>query len=238
MLSGERAFKGETAAGGAMNVWRIAVDDGGRAKGQPEPVTNGVQGSINPVAIPFDPSTGTAGVPRVLDASNDIRIPSSISPDGKELALFSNGATQEDIYLSGADGSAMHRLTDDAPRDRAPVFTHDGKSVVFYSNRDGDWRAWTMRIDGSGLRRLRGVPDSALYAIPSPIDDRVVFTLSADDVRAGIVHLAGNVAAEMLPNTGRDDEALNPDQPRWTDDLLRRRPRPIRHLGSREALTC
>jgi len=224
--------------GGAMNIWRIAVDErSGTAQGQPEPVTNGVQASaslqhvtangnrmvfrsrvrsINPVAIPFDPSTGTAGVPRVLDASNDIRIPSSISPDGKELALFSNGATQEDIYLSGADGSAMHRLTDDAPRERAPVFTHDGKSVVFYSNRDGDWRAWTMRIDGSGLRRLTGVPDSVLYPIPSPIDDRVVFTLSTDDDLAGIVHLAGSAAAQMLPNTKRGEEALNPVS--WSPD--------------------
>jgi hypothetical protein len=69
--------------GGAMNLWRIAVDESsGAAKGQPEPVTNGVQASaslprfsktgsrlvfrsrvkaINPVAIPFDPATVKAG---------------------------------------------------------------------------------------------------------------------------------------------------------------------------------
>ena len=65
--------------GGAMNLWRVAVDQAtGRSQHAPEPVTSGVQASaalprfskdgsrmsfrsrvaaINPVAIPFDPST-------------------------------------------------------------------------------------------------------------------------------------------------------------------------------------
>jgi hypothetical protein len=53
--------------------------------------------SINPVAIPFDPSTGHAGLPKVLDGSNNIRIPSDVSPDGTEMALFSIGEHQEDV---------------------------------------------------------------------------------------------------------------------------------------------
>jgi Tol biopolymer transport system component len=105
--------------GGAMNLWRIAVDEtSGAPQGEPEPVTNGVQASaslarlsakgdrlvfrsrvnsINPVAIPFDPSTGHAGLPKVLDGSNNIRIPSEVSPDGTEMALFSIGEHQEDV---------------------------------------------------------------------------------------------------------------------------------------------
>ncbi|HWK11702.1 MAG TPA: protein kinase, partial [Vicinamibacterales bacterium] len=74
--------------GGAMNIWRIPVDEAsGAPAGNPEPVTNGVQAgaalarfsskgdrlvfrsrvyAINPVVIPFDPGAGTTGPPRIL----------------------------------------------------------------------------------------------------------------------------------------------------------------------------
>ena len=58
----------------------------------------------------------------------------------------------------------MRRITDDAPRDRAPVFTPDGRSLVFYSNRDGNWPAWIVGIDGSGLRKIAGPPSGAMYS--------------------------------------------------------------------------
>ncbi len=216
--------------GGEMNLWRIAVDEAtGASTGQPEPVTNGVQASaglarlsangdrlvfrsrvnsINPVAIPFDPATGRAGPPKVLDGSNNIRLPSDVSPDGTQLALFSIGERQEDIYLSRADGSAMHRLTDDPPRDRAPMFTSNGASIVFYSNRDGNWAAWTMRTDGSGLRKLSSFPASVIYPIASPVDDRIVACHNEGDLSCYVVRLNGEGSAERLPNMRQDGGTL------------------------------
>jgi Tol biopolymer transport system component len=216
--------------GGEMNLWRIAVNEStGAPSGQPEPVTNGVQASaglarlsakgdrlvfrsrvnsINPVAIPFDPATGRAGVPKVLDGSNNIRIPSDVSPDGTEIAMFSIGERQEDIYLSRADGSAMHRLTDDAARDRAPVFTSDGASIVFYSTRDGDWAAWTMRTDGSGLRKLSSFPASVIYPIVSPVDDRIVACENEGDLGCYVARLNGDRTAERLPNMRQNGGTL------------------------------
>ena len=156
--------------GGAMNLWRIAVDaSSGRAQGAPEPVTAGVQAaaglprfskdgsrlvfrsrvsSVNPVAIPFDPSTARAGVPFLLDTQNNVRIPSDVSRDGKQIAFYSLGDQQEDIFVGSPDGR-IRRVTDDAPRDRAPVFTPDGRSLLFYSTRDGNWAG----LDGRHRRR-------------------------------------------------------------------------------------
>jgi len=112
--------------GGAMNLWRIAVDQsGGSPAGAPEPVTSGVQASaglprfsrdgsrlvfrsrvasVNPVAIPFDPVTLKAGTPTVLDTQNNIRVPSGISPDGKQVVYFSIGERQEDIFIGSPGG--------------------------------------------------------------------------------------------------------------------------------------
>jgi eukaryotic-like serine/threonine-protein kinase len=181
--------------GGAMNVWRIAVDQsGGRTTGSPEPVTAGVQASaglprfskdgsrlifrsqvrsVNPIAIPFDPTTVRAGTPYALETQNNIRVPSDVSPDGKQIAFFSIGERQEDIFV-GAPGEAMRRITDDPQRDRGPMFTPDGRSLIFYSNRDGNWGVWTIRIDGAGLHKVGS--GSAVYPMVSPKGDAVVFT--------------------------------------------------------------
>jgi eukaryotic-like serine/threonine-protein kinase len=211
--------------GGAMNLWRIAVDESsGAAKGQPEPVTNGVQASaslprfsktgsrlvfrsrvkaINPVAIPFDPATAKAGVPVVLDGSNNYRIPSDVSPDGSQLALFNIGESQEDIFLASVDGSHVRRLTDDEPRDRSPMFTRDGRAVIFYSRRGGDWSVWTIRTDGSGLRQLYTVPGGLLYPSVSPISDDIAF--SDVSTRASYRGTLSGAPLEKLPNTQAPD---------------------------------
>jgi Tol biopolymer transport system component len=210
--------------GGATNIWRIPVDEArGRATAAPEPVTNGVQASaamprfskdgsrmafrsavksVNPVAIPFDPVTARAGTPAVLDASNNIRIPSDVSPDGRQLAFFSIGERQEDAFIGGADGKGIRRVTDDAARDRDPMFTRDGKSLVFYSNRDGGWAPWSVHADGGSLRKIAALPEACIFVVPSPVDDTVVCSSVAVDNDIYVMPLNGDPAVRpvKLPN--------------------------------------
>jgi Tol biopolymer transport system component len=224
--------------GGAMNVWRIGVDQSsGRVSGAPEPVTAGVQASaalprfskdgsrlafrsrvasINPVAIPFDPATARAGVPFLLDTRNNIRVPSGVSPDGKQIAYFSIGERQEDLFIGAPDGP-MRRVTDDAWRDRAPVFTPDGRSLVFYSNRDGNWAIWSIGVDGGGLRKVAGSSVGAVYVYVSPRGDTVVF--GSDTAREMFsAPLASSDAATVatLPGTTLDGKYFAPTG--WSPD--------------------
>ena len=186
--------------GTAMNLWRIAVDESsGAVRGQPEPVTTGVQASsglprfskdgarlvfksriasVNPVAIPFDPAALRAGTPVLLDTQNNIRIPSGVSPDGKQLAMYSTGEQQEDLFLGLIDGP-LRRVTDDDARDRSPVFTPDGRSLVFYSNRDGQWSPWIIGVDGGGLRKIAVTEQGAVYPVVSPKGDTLIFVTGA-----------------------------------------------------------
>jgi Tol biopolymer transport system component len=201
--------------GGAMNLWRIAVDpSSGGAQGAPEAVTAGVQASaalprfskdgsrlafrsrvasISPVAIPFDPATNRAGAPFVLDTRNSIRVPSDVSADGKQIAYFSIGEQQEDLFIGPPNGP-MRRITDDPARDRAPVFTPDGRSVVFYSNRDGNWAVWIIGVDGGSLRKIAGPAEGALSPQVSPGGDKIVFI-------SGSVAF-GLFSAPLRPDTG------------------------------------
>jgi serine/threonine protein kinase/Tol biopolymer transport system component len=182
--------------GTAMNLWRIAVDEAsGAVRGTPEPVTAGVQASaalphlskdgsrlvfrsriasVNPVAIPFDPASLRAATPTLLDTRNNVRVPSGVSPDGRQLAYFSIGEQQEDLFI-GEQGGPMRRVTDDAARDRSPFFTPDGRSLVFYSNRGGKWEPWIIGVDGGGLRKPVEAPRQAVWVLVSPQGNQIVF---------------------------------------------------------------
>ena len=179
-----------------MNLWRVPVEpSSGRALGASEPVTVGVPasaalprfskdgsrlvfrsrvGSINPVAIPFDARTLRAGVPELLDTRNTIRVPSDVSPDGTQVAYSSVGERNEDLFIGS--GGDIRRVTDDPWRDRAPMFTPDGRWLVFYSNRDGKWGAWMVGVDGGNIRRISGPTIGTIYPQVSPKGDAIVYS--------------------------------------------------------------
>jgi len=225
--------------GGAMNIWRIGVDpSSGQPHGGPEAVTAGVQASaglprfskdgarlvfrsrvasVNPVVIPFDPSTARAGAPFLLDTRNNVRVPSGVSPDGKQIAFYSIGDNQEDIFIGSTTGGGMRRVTDDAPRDRAPVFTPDGRSLLFYSNRDGNWAVWMVGVDGGNLRKVAGEAPGAVYVHVAPKGDMVVFvgTSGRQVFSAPFPPISGRSPTE-LPATRAADKYLNPTG--WSPD--------------------
>jgi Tol biopolymer transport system component len=239
--------------GGAMNLWRIPVDPTtAKAQGAPQPVTTGVQasatsprfskdgsrlvfrsrvGSVNPVAIPFDPMTNRAGVPFVLDTRNSIRIPSDVSADGKLIAYFSIGDRQEDLFLSSPSG-AMRRVTDDLARDRAPVFTPDGRSLLFYSTRSGIWAPWMVDLDGGNLRLIKSPATGIIYPIISPAGDTIVFGGDATQSGCYVMKLGAPDAAPTQLNVTLPDgrslaaSAWSPDGARLTGYLQSKFGRP------------
>jgi eukaryotic-like serine/threonine-protein kinase len=233
--------------GGAMNLWRIPVNESsGEAQGAPEPVTAGVQasaamptfsrdgsrlafrsqvGGINPVAIPFDPGTMRAGVPYVIDTRTSILVPSDVSPDGKQVAYFSIADRQEDLFIGSAD-SPIRRVTDDAARDRAPMFSPDGRSLLFYSNRDGNWAAWMIGVDGGGLRKVAAPGTGVIYPLLSPKGDEMVYT--SDDNRAAfLVRLDSSLTGTPVELRGGITDATfsptgwSPDGRRLAGQLLK-----------------
>ena len=227
--------------GGAMNLWRIAIDESsGQTQGVPEPITTGVQASaaiprlskdgarlvfrsrvaaVNPVAIPFDPSSERAGTPVLLDTQNNSRIPSSVSPDGKLIAFYNLGDRQEDVFVGSPDGR-MRRVTDDAPRDRGPIFTPDGRSLLFYSNRDGNWAAWMIGLDGSNLRKIAGEAPGVVYIQVSPRSDKIAFVSNSSRVvyTAPLPPVAG-VSPTELRGTRLGNKYFNPQA--WSPDGTR-----------------
>ena len=185
--------------GGSMNLWRVAIDaSSGRTEGEPQRVTGGVR-DVGHAGFSADGSSlvlmayeRTAELtfhdlapsdPCTIHSTRVLRNQSptwcNISPDHEWLACTVRGA-QEDIVLLRADGSDVRRLTDDAAKDRYPVWSYDGQSLWFYSTRSGNWEFWTIRTDGSGLRQVSDLFDVTECAL-SPDGTRLLINANYYD---------------------------------------------------------
>jgi serine/threonine protein kinase len=106
---------------------------------------NALVGSRNLWAMSLD---GRATPRQVTSVSGDAVTHSSFSPEGSHLAFASSATGNADIWTQNVDGSELRQLTNDPAADAWPVWSPDGRSIIFASLRDGGWE--TRRIPASG----------------------------------------------------------------------------------------
>jgi serine/threonine protein kinase/Tol biopolymer transport system component len=115
------------------------------------------------VYLPRQPTT--PGSPIVLmertgrttslwSAPSDWRSP-QFSPDGSKLAVDINDGKQADVWVGDWTRAGLSRLTLDAADDFKPIWSPDGGSLVFASNRAAASNLYLQRADGGGsVQRL------------------------------------------------------------------------------------
>ena len=83
----------------------------------------------------------------------------AVSPDGQTIAWQTNrtGPT-DDIFLANIDGSNQRRLTVSNANDGHPWFSHDGRWIVFESDRSGNWEIWKIEIETGEVVQLTDDP--------------------------------------------------------------------------------
>ena len=85
-------------------------------------------------------------IPAALGASPSPRV----SPDGDRIALDVRDATGSDVFILDLARDALRRLTFDTASDSFPLWTPDGKGLVFSSSRDGAQNLYLKAADGTG----------------------------------------------------------------------------------------
>jgi eukaryotic-like serine/threonine-protein kinase len=159
--------------GGAAQVWMVDVDEEtGEASAPAEPITTGAAQSMWHMSASADGErllyVSHSQQSRVARLDLDLSVPEvtkespvakgrhlerpDISPDGTQIALMQYGE-QEDLYIVGVDGEGLFGLTNDKFRDRSPRWSPDGTRIAFFSNRNDAYELYTIRPDGSGLKR-------------------------------------------------------------------------------------
>ncbi len=81
---------------------------------------------------------------------------SSISPDGKSIAFSYQG----DIYTVPTTGGVAKQITTNAAYDSDPLWTPDGKKIVFSSYREESKDVWIISSEGGKAKRLTTYPGS------------------------------------------------------------------------------
>jgi Tol biopolymer transport system component len=69
------------------------------------------------------------------------------------------------------DGSQLQRITYEPSDEREPVFSKDGKRIVFASTRQnpsGNRDLWSVALDGSQVLRLTETPEDEMHPAFSP----------------------------------------------------------------------
>lgn len=82
------------------------------------------------------------------------------SPDGKKIAFYGYDQSTKffDIYLMNADGSAVEKLTDDAPEDYSPSWSPDGNWIAFTRGDSKNYDIWAINVNSKEFIRLTDDP--------------------------------------------------------------------------------
>ena len=108
-----------------------------------------------------------------------------VAPDGTRIAIYS-GDQESDIWLWDLARTTLTRVTFAPGLDLFPVWTPDGRRLIFSSERAGARNLFWQAADGTGaVERLTESPNQQNAVAASPDGTRLIFT-------------------ETAPNTGDD----------------------------------
>ncbi|MFX1265343.1 MAG: protein kinase, partial [Promethearchaeota archaeon] len=140
------------------------------------------QGKVEEFAIPLD------------DHSQH-----KISPDGTKVALTVSTEDTSDIWIYDLDRGTPTRITRNGNSSN-PLWTPDGKRIVFVSGDEDKWGIYWREEDGTGEEELLGsVPDGILVPFCWSSDGKTLVTVKQPMELAGIMTgLVGRPTPAMM----------------------------------------
>ncbi len=99
------------------------------------------------------------------------------------LAGCSFLAYKSSFFSSHGRLDGTKNLTDNVAEDNWPVWSPDGMTILFVSNRDGPGDVYKMNADGTDVNRLTNTPATEIAAVWSSDGSKIVFDSERDGNR-------------------------------------------------------
>jgi serine/threonine-protein kinase len=102
-----------------------------------------------------------------------------VSPDGRRVAFGTDDGNEANVWIYDVSvGGSPKRLTFGG-HNRLPVWSSDGQSVAFQSDRQGDEAIYRQPIEGGGVERLTDAPKGSSHTPQawSPTGDTLLFSV-------------------------------------------------------------
>jgi Tol biopolymer transport system component len=183
-------------SGGAINLWRQAIDsDTGEAVGNPEQITLGQGEDIDPAVssagrlayvsqqrlfnlwqVRLDPSDWTleADPEQIFDTVWNDYAP-ALSADGERLAFVSDREGEVDVWVTNPGAAEPVRLTQGTGQKLQPVWSPDGTILAYFSNQAGNNDIWLVPAFGGAPVQLTTSPADDINPYWSPDGSRIAF---------------------------------------------------------------
>lgn len=101
----------------------------------------------------------------------------------RELAFVRGEASATEIYVIRENGTGLRRLTNNRAADYSPIWSPDGRRLLFASNRDGDDELFVMDAAGQDVRQL--TRNRAIDLTPQWSPDGRMIAFASDRGRPG-----------------------------------------------------
>jgi Tol biopolymer transport system component len=116
-----------------------------------------------------------SGFRELTSGANNNGFP-SYSPDGKQMVFRTLGPEGQGLRVMNLEDKSVRVLTDDY--DNFPLWSPRGDLIAFTRQIDGDFELFTIRPDGSGLKRVTTAPGNEAHCAWSPDGEWMIFSSS------------------------------------------------------------
>lgn len=125
------------------------------------------------------------------------------SPDGRQLVFQCSGQVRGPgsatapwrLYLVNADGRGLRQISFGPGNDQVPVWSRDGRRLMFFSNRAGTDQLYELDLANGGISRLTEGPDTHRAASYSPDGRLIAMMKGPPEGRADVYLLDRNNGA-------------------------------------------
>jgi TolB protein len=116
-----------------------------------------------------------SGYRELTSGGNNNSFP-SMAPDGKRIVYRSFGPDGDGLRIKNVEDGATTALTNGY--DNFPLWSPRGDLIMFSRQADGDYEIYTIRPDGTGLKRLTVARGNDAHQTWSPDGEQIAFATS------------------------------------------------------------